>query len=273
MSILASKVCGLKINKIFNKISKITSVEGRLQLIRTLPNKSKIFLDYAHTPAALENAIISLREHFQKKVTVVFGCGGERDKTKRALMGKVAKKYCDKIYITDDNPRTENPKRIRRDIMKGLNNFKAKEIGNRRKAITHALKNSDPYEIILIAGKGHEIFQDIGKRKFFFSDKNIIKNFHDKKIFSGKKKNNFKYNGIILKKTLKTKKNYFFDGVSINSKTIKKNNLFIAIKGRKKDGHNFLNQALKNGAKYCVVSKTNKKNSKFIYVKNTSKIF
>ncbi len=271
MSILASKVCGLKVNKIFKKISKIKSVEGRLQLIRTLPNKSKIFLDYAHTPAALENAIISLREHFQKKVTVVFGCGGERDKTKRVLMGKVAKKHCDKIYITDDNPRSENPKKIRRAIMKGLNNFKAKEIGNRKKAITHALKNSDPYEIILIAGKGHEIFQDIGKRKIFFSDKNIIKNFYNKKIFSGKKNNNFKYNGIILKKTLKTKKNYFFDGVSINSKTIKKNNLFIAIKGKKKDGHNFLNHALKNGAKYCVVSKTNKKNSKFIYVKNTLK--
>ena len=70
-----------------------------MQLIRTLPNQSKIFLDYAHTPDALKNAILSLREHFQKKITVIFGCGGERDKSKRSLMGKVAKKYCDKISL------------------------------------------------------------------------------------------------------------------------------------------------------------------------------
>ena len=81
MAVLASKVCGLKVKNVFEKIEKIKSVEGRLQLIRTLPNKSKIFLDYAHTPDALENAIISL-ENISKKITVLFGCGGERDKVK-----------------------------------------------------------------------------------------------------------------------------------------------------------------------------------------------
>jgi len=269
MAILASKTCGLKVENIFEKIQKIKSVEGRLQLIRTLPNKSKIFLDYAHTPDALKNAILSLREHFQKKITVIFGCGGERDKSKRRLMGQVAKKYCEKIYVTDDNPRNENAKKIRKDIMKGLKKSKAKEIGNRKKAILYALKNSDPYEIILIAGKGHETYQDLGKRKIFLSDKKIIKNFKNKKVHSRNKINDLRYNGTILNKTLKDKKNYLFSGVSINSKTTKNKNLFIAIKGKRNDGHNFLNGATKNGASYCVISKPNKGRSKFIQVKST----
>ena len=272
MAIIASKICGLKIENIFDKIEQIKSVEGRLQLIRTLPNNSKIFLDYAHTPDALKNALLSLREHFQKKITVIFGCGGERDKSKRILMGQVAKKYCDKIYITDDNPRNESPKKIRKDIMKGLKNTKAREIGNRKKAILYALKNSDPFEVILIAGKGHENYQDLGKRKIYLSDKNLTKNFKNKNIFSNKKKNNLRYNGVILNRILKNKKNYLFNGVSINSKTTKRNNLFVAIRGKKNDGHDFLNEAIKNGANYCAVSNKVKKRSKFIRVKNTMRL-
>ena len=271
MAILASKVCGLKIEKVFKKLEGIKSVNGRLELINTLPNKSKIFLDYAHTPDALKNAILSLREHFQKKITVIFGCGGERDKAKRKQMGKIAKEYCDKIYITDDNPRNENPKKIRYDIMKGLKNSFAKEIPGRRKAITYALKNSDPNEIILIAGKGHETYQDLGKRKIFLSDKAIVKNFKNKKNNLYHKNINLNYNSLILKKTLNKTKNYFFDGVSIDSKKIVNKNLFIAIKGKRRDGHNFLKEALNNEASYCVVSKKIKKKNKIIKVKNTLK--
>ena len=115
------------------------------------------------------------------------------------------------------------------------------------------MKNSDPHEIILIAGKGHETYQELGNKRIFLSDKHIIKNFNNKSIFSSPKINNWKFNSLVLKKTLQSNKNYFFDNVSIDSRTIKKNNLFIALKGKKKDGHNFLNQALKNGACYCVV--------------------
>ena len=186
-------------------------------------------------------------------------------------MGQVAKKYCDKIYITDDNPRKENAKKIRKEIMKVLKKSSAKEIGDRKKAIIYAMKNSDPYEIILIAGKGHETYQDLGNKKIFFSDKNIIKNFKNKNILTNSKINNLKYNSLILRKTLQSNKNYFFDNVSIDSRTIKRNNLFIALKGKNKDGHNFLNQAYKNGASYCVVSKKNKKSLKLINVKNTMK--
>ena len=262
MAIIASKVCGLKIESIFKKIDKIKSVDGRLELIKTLPNKSKIFLDYAHTPDALETAIKSLGEHFQKKITVIFGCGGERDKKKRKLMGNIAGKYCEKIYITDDNPRNENPKKIRRDIMKGLKGTDAKEIENRRNAINYALANSDPHEVILIAGKGHETFQDLGKKRIFLSDKAIINKFKSLKLSSSKNFNNLKYNSNILKILLKSKKDYFFDGVSINSKQIKNKNLFVAIIGKKKDGHKFLKEAIKNGASYVVISKKFKKKKK-----------
>ncbi len=269
MAILACKACGLKIKDIFKKIEKIKSVEGRLQLIKTLPNKSKIFLDYAHTPDALKNAIISLKEHFQKKITVIFGCGGERDKSKRGLMGSVAKKYCDKIFITDDNPRNENPKKIRNDIMKQLKSSTAKEIENRKKAILYALKNTSPKEIILIAGKGHETYQDLGKKKIFLSDKEIVKKFRSPRKFSNKRHNILEHNSDIFKRVIKNNKKFFFDGVSINSKNIKNKNLFIAIKGKRNDGHNFLNEAIKNGATNCVVSKTYNKKNKFIKVENT----
>ena len=118
----------------------------------------------------------------------------------------------------------------------------------------------------MIAGKGHEVYQDLGRKKIFFSDKKIIKNFKIKnKRF--KKNSEFQSNRLIINKVLKNKKKYFFNGVSINSKTIKNKNLFIAIKGKKNDGHNFLDEAKKRGARYCIVSKKINKQSKFIKVK------
>ena len=267
MAILACKICGLSIQNIFRVINKIQSVNGRLEFIRSLPNQSKIFLDYAHTPEALKNAIISLEEHFNKKITVIFGCGGERDESKREKMGKIVNKLCEKIIVTDDNPRNENPSKIRKQIIKAIDEGKAREIPGREKAITFALRNSSPYEIILVAGKGHENYQNLGKKEIFFSDKITIKKVHLGDISN--KKNQLKYNDIIINKILKNKKENLFSGVSINSKTIKKNNLFIAIKGKNKDGHNFLNQAISKGANYCVVSKNVKKRFKPIKVKNT----
>ena len=267
MAILASEKCGIKIQSIFKKIHKIKSVNGRLEEIKELPNRSKIFLDYAHTPEALKTAINALKEHYKKKITVVFGCGGERDKSKRKLMGKIANQLCNKVIITDDNPRNESPKIIREQILSVIKKNKFKEIPGRKKAIIYALKNSDPYEIILVAGRGHETYQDFGKRKVSLSDKKIIQNFNSKKINT--KINHFKNNSTLIKKILKNKKNIYFEGVSINSKSIKKNNLFVAIKGKKKDGHDFLKEAIKKGANYSIVSKKIKKSYKPLKVKNT----
>ncbi len=133
MAILAASTCGLNKNKIFHQIHKIKPVSGRLECIKSLNNNSKIILDFAHTPEALEQSLIALKKQFNKEIVIVFGCGGERDKKKRFQMGKIAKKYCRKIFITDDNPRNEDPKKIRNAIMKACRST-AVNIGNRKKA-------------------------------------------------------------------------------------------------------------------------------------------
>ena len=142
---------------------------------------TKIFIDFAHTPEAIETAIKSLSLHFNRDITVVFGCGGERDKKKRAAMGKIANKYCNKIYITDDNPRNENPKKIRHSITRLINKKKLIEIGNRFEAIKHCLRNSSQNEIILIAGKGHETEQNYGKKVVKLSDYQILRKINVKR--------------------------------------------------------------------------------------------
>ena len=128
MAILAANKSGLKFEKIINVIHKLKSVEGRLEKIGKIKNNSKVILDYAHTPEALKLALLNLKEQFpMSKISLVFGCGGERDFKKRSLMGKIAEKYSDKIYLTDDNPRNENPSRIRKDIKKGIKKIKIQE--------------------------------------------------------------------------------------------------------------------------------------------------
>ncbi len=255
MSILAAKLCGLKMKKIIPKLKDIKSVNGRLQLVRTFSNKTKIFIDYAHTPDALLTALKSLKETYNNNVTLVFGCGGERDVKKRVLMAKIAKNFCNKIYVTDDNPRKENPKKIRKSIIKNLKKTNYIEIGDRAKAIQTAVKNSESLELILVAGKGHEAYQDYGNKIIKISDKNIINKIKFKKSKFNRKQFNYFFNSKVLNKVLNKKNQYKFQGVSINSKEIKKGNLFIAIKGKNKDGHNYVSEALKNGANYCVVSK------------------
>ena len=222
MAALAANLCGLSFEKINNISKKIKPVNGRLELIKTMPNKAKIFVDYAHTPAALLTVIKSLKNHYKEDVTLVFGCGGERDIKKRSIMSKIARKLCKKIYVTDDNPRNENPKKIRSSIIKHLYKNRFIEISNRKKAIEQAIKNSNPFDIILIAGKGHETLQDYGKKIIKISDKKIIKNYKIKKEKNSGSKLNLYWNLKILKKIKPKIKNFNFLGVSINSKEVKK---------------------------------------------------
>ena len=271
MSILAAVSVGVGINKIVNIIKKIKPVEGRLELVALQKNNSKIILDFAHTPHALDQTLDSIKNHFKKPISIVFGCGGERDIQKRSLMGKIAKKYCNKIFITDDNPRMENAKNIRRMII-GHNKNLFFEIPDRKKAIEIAVKNLDQDEILLVAGKGHEKFQNFGKYKIKFSDKKVIKDsIKLNKIFL----NNYNWKFNILKNSIKQKKlkSFKFQGFSINSNKIKKNNLFIALSGKKKDGHDYAKHAIKKGAvKILVHRKLNKiKINKKIRVLNTFK--
>ena len=271
MSKLAANFCGLSKNKINKSIEKLKSVDGRMDLIKVLPNKSKIFVDFAHTPDALLTALDSLYRNFKSQITLVFGCGGERDKKKRAIMAKIASKYCNKIIVTDDNPRNENPRKIRKQIIKNLKNFNYQEIPDRKKAIETAIKDSSFFDIILIAGKGHENTQDYGKRIIICSDKDIINNVKIKQKRYVKKQINNIHNSKILNLILKNKKKYNYEGVTINSREVKKNNLFIAIRGKKKDGHNYIKDALAKRANYCVASNeyNSNCNKKIIKHKNT----
>ncbi len=267
MSIAAAKLCGLKKKEIDFALKKIKSVEGRLELIKILPNGSKIYIDFAHTPGALSTVLKSLRKNYKDKISLVFGCGGERDKKKRGEMAKIASRLSDKIYVTDDNPRRESPKKIREMIIRKLKKTNYLEIGNRANAIKTAIQQSEPKEIILIAGKGHESTQDYGKKIINISDRSIIKGIN----FTGKKFNKSNYNKYlnseILKKIVSKNKNFMFEGVSFNSKEVKKGNLFIAIKGPRNDGHEFVSEAIKKGANFCVVSKNIKVNNKSHLIK------
>lgn len=131
----------------------------------------RVIVDYAHTPDALENTLIAIREHTQARVWTVFGCGGDRDKTKRPLMGRIAEKYSDYVIITNDNPRTEEPSAIAADIVRGLHNANGcLVIADRAQAIDFAVQQSKSGDIVLIAGKGHEDYQIFADQTISFSD-------------------------------------------------------------------------------------------------------
>ena len=175
MAILAANRSNLNFKKILSVIPKVNSVEGRFEKIGKIKNKSKVILDYAHTPDALKTCLLNLREQFpNKKIFLLFGCGGDRDQDKRSKMGLIASKYSDKIFLTDDNPRFENPNEIRRDIKKGIKKKNIIEIPERKKAIFKAIKKLKTGEILIVAGRGHEKIQDFGEQKFYLSDKRII---------------------------------------------------------------------------------------------------
>ncbi len=268
MTILAAKICGLKDHLIYGKIKKIHDVNGRLELVKKFPNKVKVFLDYAHTPDALLKTLECLKNENKKNISIVFGCGGDRDKKKRPLMAKIANKYCSKIYITDDNPRSEDPQRIRKELLKYIPRKKSFNIGNRRIAIQQSIKKAIPGEIILVAGKGHEETQIYKNKIYKISDKKIIKGTNIKlENFSKKKFNHFE-NNLILQKITGYKKFINFAGLSIDTRSIKKGNLFLALKGKKNNGNKFVKDALKKGASRVVSDSAKKIGNNVIKVKN-----
>ena len=165
---------------------------------------------------------------------------GEIEIKKRALMAKIADKNCKKIYVTDDNPRNENPKKIRDELLKNIKDKKVFNIGNRKVAIAKAIQNAEPKEIILVAGKGHED-QQIYKNKIInISDKKIIRKINIKAKILNNKKQDILQNKLILNDIFGKIKNVKFTGLSIDTRTLKKDNLFLAIKGKKMMGINLL---------------------------------
>ena len=138
-------------------LGKLEGVPGRLQYVGGHPAGAAIYVDYAHKPAALENVLKTLRPHAAGRLICVFGCGGDRDRGKRPLMGQIAAELADIAIVTDDNPRGEEPAAIRAEILKAAPD--ATEIGDRRDAIREAVRMARAGDVVLIAGKGHETGQ------------------------------------------------------------------------------------------------------------------
>jgi UDP-N-acetylmuramyl-tripeptide synthetase len=173
-AILASYLSVKNPDQIINTLSKIKSATGRMQYVGN-KKKSAVVVDYAHTPDALKKSLQTLAKQFNKKVDVVFGCGGDRDKGKRYKMGEIADQFASKIYLTNDNPRSENPISIIKQIKKGCS--RSKIILDRKVAIKSAINNLNTDSILLIAGKGHENYQIINNQKKYFSDQKVSKFF------------------------------------------------------------------------------------------------
>lgn len=153
-------------------LESLKGARGRLELVGANVNSASVFVDYAHTPDALETAISALRPYVEGKLIVVFGCGGDRDKGKRPMMGEIAAKLADDVYITDDNPRTEDAVQIRSEIRAAAP--AATEIGDRAQAIFKSVNTAGSGDIVLIAGKGHEEGQMVGSAVLPFSDHDAV---------------------------------------------------------------------------------------------------
>lgn len=159
---------GVEAKTALSALSELKGASGRLEPVGSHRNGAKVFVDYAHTPDALANALAALRPHTDQRLVVVFGAGGDRDAGKRSLMGQAAASNSDQAIVTDDNPRNEDPGLIRKAVKEGAPD--ALEIGDRRAAIREAVAALRPGDILLIAGKGHETGQEIGGEVHPFSD-------------------------------------------------------------------------------------------------------
>ena len=155
----------------FAALGNLKGAKGRLELVGQR-NGAPIFVDYAHKPDALAKALQALRPYAKRRLVVVFGCGGDRDQGKRPMMGAIAAKLADRVVVTDDNPRSENPAAIRAAILEAAPG--ALEIGDRREAISRSIEDLRRGDVLLIAGKGHETGQIIGKQVLPFSDHEAV---------------------------------------------------------------------------------------------------
>jgi len=151
-------------------ISSLQPVNGRMQIIGNGGDITAV-VDYAHTPDGLRSALSALRQHFGGRVWCLFGCGGNRDRGKRPLMGEIAEELADHLIIADDNPRREQGEEIVQHILSGISNPAAVTvIRDRAAAIDYAIANAEPDDVVLVAGKGHENYQDIAGERHLFSD-------------------------------------------------------------------------------------------------------
>jgi len=178
------KTLGYGWDGIISNINKLKAVPGRFEKVY-FPS-AHVYVDYAHTPDALDRLLVWANSIKRKRIITVFGCGGDRDKTKRPIMGKIASEKSDAVIVTSDNPRTENPDKIIGDILEGVApRDNCIVIRDRREAIRRALSLLMEDDILLIAGKGHEDYQIFGKEKIHFDDKEVVKEWVEESLHGG----------------------------------------------------------------------------------------
>jgi UDP-N-acetylmuramoyl-L-alanyl-D-glutamate--2,6-diaminopimelate ligase len=164
--------CGGDPEQTFRALENLKGAKGRLEEVAHLSNGATVFIDYAHTPDALETALHAMRPHVSGKLIVVFGCGGDRDKGKRPQMGKIASQSADIAFVTDDNPRSENAATIRQEVLSGAAGLR--EVGDRADAILEAVALLEEGDCLVVAGKGHETGQIVGDQVLPFSDHEAV---------------------------------------------------------------------------------------------------
>jgi len=163
---------GFSLEQVVPLLEHLQGVPGRLECVGLTPKDAAIYVDFAHTPDALQAVLQAVRPHTPAKLWVVFGCGGDRDPGKRKDMGIIAGQFADEVIVTDDNPRHEDPEKIRADILAG--HPKAHNIEGREAAIAYAIENAQAGDLIVVAGKGHEHYQQIGSVYHIFHDADKI---------------------------------------------------------------------------------------------------
>jgi UDP-N-acetylmuramoyl-L-alanyl-D-glutamate--2,6-diaminopimelate ligase len=168
---------GVKLNTIAQALPHFTGVPGRMEQVQISPDQDiSVIVDYAHTPDSLENMLQAARPFITGQMICVFGCGGDRDRSKRPQMGRIAANLADVVYVTSDNPRTEDPQRILEDVVAGIpTEIKPIVLGDRAAAIRAAILQAEPGDGVLIAGKGHEDYQILGTEKIHFDDREQAK--------------------------------------------------------------------------------------------------
>jgi UDP-N-acetylmuramoyl-L-alanyl-D-glutamate--2,6-diaminopimelate ligase len=168
---------GLPFDIAMKRLHQLNPIEGRMQVIQ-VADEPIIIIDYAHTPDALQQLLSSTRQHGFGKLWLVFGCGGDRDKAKRPVMGAIAESFADRVILTNDNPRHEAPAQIIENIRAGIRekNEVMLEL-DRARAIRYALQHAEKHDVVVIAGKGHETYQQIGDTRLPFSDAAVVTRF------------------------------------------------------------------------------------------------
>ena len=255
-ALVAAGLCistGVEPSKALAALQELQGAPGRLEHVDTAGNGALVYVDYAHKPEALEQMLLSVRPFTTNKVVVVFGCGGDRDPGKRQIMGEIASRLADIVYVTDDNPRTEDAASIRAAIMETAPD--AVEIGDRREAIRTAISLLEAGDTLVIAGKGHETGQTVNGVVHPFSDhveaRAAVTEVGPSAIVP-------LWTGQDMADAMQARPFHGLPdeitGISIDSRSLKPGDAFFAIKGDNMDGHNFTTAAAAAGASVLVVN-------------------